>query len=99
MKTAIISIDGGMNFVELPLEQVDSYKIDPVAYVAAKLGVGKQVYVEYLRIFEDENLTRCDATTKKGKRCLIPINGQDGGPPTLKNYEKVRGGYCKLHGG
>ena len=97
LKNLKISIDG-INFVDLPYADIDLFKTDPIDYIAKKLCVEKAVYKKYLEIHDDQSILQCHASTKKGSRCKLPINGSDG-PPSIKAFEKLIGGYCKLHGG
>ena len=93
--TAQISIDG-RNFVDLPYDQIDEYKNDPVGFVAKRLAVSKETYQEWLQIPNNPDLLRCHGKTRSGSRCLSALSS---GQPTLHEFEKLRGGYCRIHGG
>jgi hypothetical protein len=89
-----IIADFGQFRIHINPENVNELLANPILLFAKLAGVPMDVFMEY----NNGVHLRCAATTRKGKRCKLPV---DGWRPhdDIKKYATLRGGYCSLHGG
>jgi len=78
--------------MQVPNERLFDYMMDPYKYMAARHGISREAYVEWV---DHYNEPLCKATTKKGRRCrsmsYIPMD------PVKYFEEGDRVKYCVQH--
>ncbi len=87
----------GRLYVDLKPNQARAYLDDPTAALAARLGLTRAEFVEWL---SSEGSVRCSGVTQKGTRCRSGVKGVSGQMRVAPwKAAKDRGGYCATHGG
>ena len=92
--------DAGIGFVVdsylgLTGDKIPEFLADPDAFLARAYGVSKEAYIDYTNGVP----LRCTGKTTSGRRCRNEIPGSTNADYDVKEYARLRGGYCWLHGG
>jgi hypothetical protein len=86
----------GAGSYRLPLNEIEEYSKDPMAFWAKREGVSRETLVEYM---ENDFEAKCGALTQKGQLCKRNVAGQGWGycsdPRLFRDLH--RQGCCELH--
>jgi len=64
----------GAGHLTIPLQDIDRYQANPMAYVAAQCSVSEEHYRQWLEHFQQPS---CAAVLPSGRRCALPIDRVD----------------------
>ncbi|HEX7777327.1 MAG TPA: hypothetical protein VF449_12450 [Parvibaculum sp.] len=91
---ASVRVPGGCDTIALNPEQIESFANDPEQFAAGEFGASKTEYLDWVAT---DGMPRCGGRTVKGSRCQNPISG--GCQRSLRDWLRLDGGYCAVHGG
>jgi hypothetical protein len=81
-----------------PIEELEAFNSDPVAFVSNRLGIGRGDYERYILT---AGAVRCSALTKSGHRCRVVLGSHPSrwlvAPARWVQLEN--GWLCQCHGG
>lgn len=87
---AFVVYHPGAGHLTIPLQDIERYLANPMAYVAAKCFVGEEQYRRWLSHFQQPT---CEAALSSGGRCALPIDRVD----SPGRFVSGESNYCARH--